>query len=81
MIEHNRQTKALAVFFLRHFNLHAPLILLNTASDITKPNTMMLFILLSGAGNFTLLIPIQLSDKIIFYLDNVQTFTMPPPLA
>ncbi len=56
MIEHDRQTKALAVFFWDDFYCNAPLILLRTAGDIGKTDSVMFFICFAGKGKRRILI-------------------------
>ena len=50
MIEHDRQTKALTVFFWDDFYCDTSLILLRTAGDIGKADSVMFFICFAGKG-------------------------------
>ena len=57
MIEHNRQTKALTVFFWYHFDVHTALIFFRTTGNIDKAYAMSLFIFLGGTRKVVLLMP------------------------
>jgi hypothetical protein len=56
MIEHDRQTKALAVFFLYYFDFHTASIFFRAAGDIDKAYAMSLFIFFGGTRKVILLL-------------------------